>query len=241
MSSQRPAPKLGLCGPVLATLLSGLVGSTSPVGAGEIDTLLFGSLDAGSDTFLTVGAKAGLTSLEQDGFAALASVGGGRRAERGPDGPRARYTVAAAALAGYQWFFDWGAVAAFAGPETAREMLIAGPQFDALPTRYGLRLHGEVWARPTEATLLQASAVAGSARDSLWARLAWGYRLWETYLGPEAALYADGSGYAKWSLGLHGTDFALGRYSFRASAGLQSERGRGRACPYLTLSVWSPL
>ncbi|MGT2487131.1 cellulose biosynthesis protein BcsS [Methylobacterium oryzae CBMB20] len=92
-------------------------------------------------------------------------------------------------------------------PEIAREMLVAGPQLDVRPTRLGLRLHGEVWARPTEATLLQASAVAGSARDSLWARLAWGYRLWETYLGPEAALYADGTGYAKWSLGLHGTDF----------------------------------
>ena len=241
MPNQRPCPKIAGRAPVLAVLLAGQAAVSHPAGGSEIDTLLFGSLDAGGDTFLTVGAKVGLTSLAQDGFTALASVGGGRRAESGPDGPRTRYTVAAAALAGYQWVFDWGAVATFAGPEIAREMLIAGPLFDALPTRFGLRLHGEVWARPSEATLLQASAVAGSARDSLWARLAWGYRLWETYLGPEAALYTDGTGYAKWSLGLHGTDFALGRYSFRASAGLQSESGRGRACPYLSLSVWSPL
>ncbi|MEE7502769.1 cellulose biosynthesis protein BcsS [Methylobacterium mesophilicum] len=241
MASPRPAPTIAGRAPVLATLLSGLAGSPNPVGAGEIDALLFGSLDAGGDAFFTVGAKAGLTSLAQDGFAALASGGGGRRVECAPDGPRTRYTVAAAALAGYQWFFDWGAVAAFAGPEIAREMLLAGPQFDALPTRFGLRLHGEVWARPTEATLLQASAVAGSARDSLWTRLAWGYRLWETYLGPEAALYTDGTGYAKWSLGLHGTGFSLGGYSFRASVGLQSESGRSRAHPYLTLSVWSSL
>ncbi|WP_457107600.1 cellulose biosynthesis protein BcsS [Methylobacterium sp. P5_C11] len=214
---------------------------TVPARASEIDTLLFGSLDAGGDTFLTLGAKVGLSALAQEGFATLATVGGGRRAERGADGPRARYTVAAAAVAGYQWFFDWGVIAAFAGPEITKEMLLAAPRVDALPTRFGLRLHGEVWARPTEATLLQASVVAGSARDSLWARLAWGYRLWETYIGPEAALYTDATGYAKWSLGLHATDFSFGRYSVRASAGLQSETGRARASPYLTLSVWSPL
>ncbi|MEE7491468.1 cellulose biosynthesis protein BcsS [Methylobacterium oryzae CBMB20] len=241
MQRQRHRSRIAGLAPLICTGLAVIAGHAGAAAASEIDTLLFGSLDAGGDTFLTVGAKAGLTSLAQEGFAALASVGGGRRAEHGADNARTRYTVAAAALGGYQWFFDWGVVAAYAGPEIAREMLVAGPQLDVRPTRLGLRLHGEVWARPTEATLLQASAVAGSARDSLWARLAWGYRLWETYLGPEAALYADGTGYAKWSLGLHGTDFALGGYSFRASAGLQSETGRGRACPYVTLSVWSPL
>lgn len=241
MQSYRTAPKIHTRRPTALIVLAGIVGFASTAHASEIDTLLFGSLDAGGDTFLTLGAKVGLTSLAQEGFVALATVGGGRRTESGADGPRARYTVAAAALAGHQWFFDWGVVAAYAGLETTSEMLIAGPTRDALPTRFGLRLHGEVWARPTAATLLQATAVAGSARDSLWARLAWGYRLWETYLGPEAALYTDATGYAKWSLGLHGTDFALGRYSLRASVGLQTEPRRARACPYVTLSVWTPL
>ncbi|MGH1588595.1 cellulose biosynthesis protein BcsS [Methylobacterium phyllosphaerae] len=235
------ASKIGDFASGLFALISSIAFFTVPARASEIDTLLFGSLDAGGDTFLTLGAKLGLGDLAQEGFATLATVGGGQRAERGADGPRARYTAAAAAVAGYQWFFDWGVIAAFAGPEVAKEVLLAVPRVDVLPTRFGLRLHGEVWARPTEATLLQASAVAGSARDSLWARLAWGYRLWETYIGPEAALYTDATGYAKWSLGLHGTDFALGRYSVRASAGLQSETSRARAGPYLSLSVWSPL
>lgn len=216
MQSQRTASKIHARRRTTLILLAGIVGFSSTAHASEIDTLLFGSLDAGGDTFLTLGAKVGLTSLAQEGFVALATVG-------------------------HQWFFDWGVVAAYAGLETTSEMLIAGPTRDALPTRFGLRLHGEVWARPTAATLLQATAVAGSARDSLWARLAWGYRLWETYLGPEAALYTDATGYAKWSLGLHGTDFALGRYSLRASVGLQTESRRARACPYVTLSVWSPL
>ncbi len=184
MQSYRTAPKIHTRRPTALIVLAGIVGFASTAHASEIDTLLFGSLDAGGDTFLTLGAKVGLTSLAQEGFVALATVGGGRRTESGADGPRARYTVAAAALAGHQWFFDWGVVAAYAGLETTSEMLIAGPTRDALPTRFGLRLQGEVWARPTAATLLQATAVAGSARDSLWARLAWGYRLWETYLGP---------------------------------------------------------
>lgn len=208
--------------------------------AGEIDTLLFGSLDAGASTFLTIGAKAALGSLDRDGFVALASLGGGRRHEHGSEGPRQRYTASAAAVFGYQWMFDWGVVAAYAGPEAVMEMLIDGLGPSALPARSGLRLHGEVWARPTEATLLQATAVAGSTRDSVWARLAWGYDLWGAYIGPELAGYTDATGYRKMSLGLHATDFALGRYSFRVSAGLQSETGRRAACPYLTLAVWSP-
>lgn len=208
--------------------------------AGEIDTLLFGSLDAGASTFLTIGAKAALGSLDHDGFVALVSVGGGRRNEHGSEGPRQRYTASVAAVFGYQWLFDWGVIAAYAGPEAVMEMLIDGVGPSALPARSGLRLHGEVWARPTEATLLQANAVAGSSRDSVWARLAWGYDLWGAYIGPELAGYTDATGYRKVSLGLHATDFALGRYSFRVSAGLQSETGRRAASPYLTLAVWSP-
>ena len=40
--------------------------------------------------------RAMLSIYARSGIAALASVGGGRRTERGPDGPRARYTVATA-------------------------------------------------------------------------------------------------------------------------------------------------
>lgn len=218
----------------------GLAAHPLATSAGEIDTLLFGSLDASAATFLTVGAKAAWDSLDKDGFVALASLGGGRRDERGSTEARQRYTAGAALVVGYQWFFDWGVMAAYAGPEGVREMLLDRRGPSALEPHLGLRLQGEIWARPTAATLVQASAVAGSARDSVWARLAWGYRLWETYVGPEVAGYTDASGYRKWNLGLHGTDFALGRYSFRVSAGLQSETGRRGPGPYLALAVWSP-
>lgn len=217
--------------------------------AGEIDALVFGSVDAGAATFVTAGTKLGLGPLDHQGFAMLASVGGGLRSERGgcACAPRGgydlaltRYTVNGAVVLGYQWFFDWGVVAAFAGPEGTRDLLTDGHALSALPTRVGLRLHGEVWARPTEDTLLQATAIAGSARDSVWGRLAWGYRVWGTYLGPEASVYMDDTGYRKWNVGLHATDFAIGRYSFRVSTGVQTETNARRISPYVGVAVWRP-
>ncbi|MCJ2137031.1 cellulose biosynthesis protein BcsS [Methylobacterium sp. J-026] len=208
--------------------------------AGEIDTLLFGSLDAAAATFVTTGVKIGLPALDRDGAVVLASVGGGGRDERGPDGARRRYTAAGALVVGYQWYFDWGVVAAFAGPEFTREMLVGNRGPALLPARYALRLHGEIWARPTEATLLQMTVIVGSARDSLWARAAWGYRLWGAYLGPELSLYTDATGYRKWNFGLHATDFAVGRFAVRVSAGVQTETGRRTTGPYMALAVWSP-
>lgn len=221
-------------------LLLALASSPTLAGAGDLDLLLFGSLDAASSAFVNFGGKLGFGALDRDGFLMLASGGAGRRAERGPDGPRTRYTVGAAAVLGYQWVFDWGVVAAYAGPEGTMDTLVAALGFLPAPLHVGLRLQGEVWARPTDETLLQAAAIAGTSRNSLWARLAWGYRLWGTYLGPELSLFADETPYRKWSFGLHGTVLDLGGYGVRASAGLQSETGRRGPAPYVALAVWSP-
>ncbi|WP_279602226.1 cellulose biosynthesis protein BcsS [Methylobacterium sp. E-005] len=54
-------------------------------------------------------------------------------------------------------------------------------------------------------------------------------------------MYADASGYQKWNFGLHGTDFAIDRFSFRVSAGVQRETDRRAIAPYVALSVWSSL
>ncbi|WP_375464973.1 cellulose biosynthesis protein BcsS [uncultured Methylobacterium sp.] len=236
-----PTALLGLFGTVLVTLPGITV-------AGEIDTLVFGSLDAGAANFLTTGVKVAFDKLDREGFVVLASAGGGRRGE-GACGcapfisapSLTRYTALGAALVGYQWFYDWGVAAAFAGPEGSVEALTDGRSVAALPVQWGLRLHGEIWARPTKETLVQATAILGSARDSAWTRIGLGYRVWGTYLGPEASLYADATGYRKWNFGLHATDFALGSYSFRVSGGVQLETSARRPSPYVAVSVWTPL
>lgn len=211
------------------------------------DLVLFGSLDAGAATFLTTGAKLGLGQAGQDGFVALASLGAGQRTERAtcacaPAAPVlfTRHAAGGAALLGYQWVRDWGVAALYAGPEGSVEVLTGAGASAALPPRYGLRLHAEIWARPTDDTLVQGTAIVGTAREDLWTRLAWGYRLWGAYLGPEANLYADRAGYRKWALGLHATDFALGRFSLRVSAGVQAETGLHQADPYLSIATWTP-
>lgn len=216
--------------------------------AGEWDVVLFGSLDAGAATFLSAGAKVAPGGSTHDGFVLLAGVGAGQRRERGVCAcarmpvvsSLSRSTALGAAVVGYQWFHDWGVAALLVGPEGSVEVLSGSAGRLPLPPRWGLRLHGEIWARPSDETLVQATAILGSSREDAWGRLAWGYRLWGAYLGPEASLYADRTAYRKWNLGLHATDFALGRFGLRASAGVQFETGRGPG-PYLALAVWTPL
>ncbi|GJE28255.1 hypothetical protein LKMONMHP_3122 [Methylobacterium organophilum] len=209
-----------------------------------VHTILFGSLDAGRSSFTSAGAKVGLAGHDREGIAVLVSLGGGVRRERG-SGPASpvflRATMLGSALAGYQMVRPWGVAALFAGPEATAEALAGIDAFQMLKPRVGLRLHGEVWARPSDDTLVTLTLILGSARSDAYGRASFGYRIWGAYLGPEAALYADRTGYLKWSVGVHATDFALGAVSFRVSAGLQGETGEDDPCGYLTLAAWTPL
>ncbi|WP_244936549.1 cellulose biosynthesis protein BcsS [Methylobacterium currus] len=221
----------------------------------DVRTVLFGSLDAGRSTFVSAGAKVAPGRVSRDGVVALGTLGygvrperdwwGDKRAQAGIAPPRTlRHTVQAGALAGWQWVRDWGVAALFAGPELAFEVLDS-PGTRRLPApRIGVRVQGELWARPTEATLLTATLIGGTARGSAWSRISWGVRLPASsaaYLGPEAALYADRTGYRKWSLGLHATDFAVARVSVRVSAGWLYEEQVRRPGVYGTLTAWLPL
>ena len=216
---------------LLAPASPGLASASSPA-----SLLLFGSLEASPSVFVTTGAKVALDRIDREGFVALGSIGASRRQE----GTLNREIATGALVFGYQWFQDWGVVSAYAGPEGMAEAVTGCSCARILPPRFGLRLHGEVWARPSDETLLTATLILGSTRASAWGRLAWGYRIWGAYLGPEAALYLDGTGYTKWNLGLHATDFALGRFSLRVSAGLQQASARQDTSPYVGLTLWTP-
>ncbi|WP_232631465.1 cellulose biosynthesis protein BcsS [Methylobacterium sp. Leaf118] len=213
------------------------------------NAVLFSSLEAAASTFSTSGAKIAFDRFDRDGPVALVSVGSGVRLEGGGRLPvLIRTTALGAALGGYQFLRDGGSVAIFVGPEASIEML-AGPEAGRVqPLRAGLRLHGEVWARPSATTLATATLILGSARGDAWGRLSWGWSggdaLSGAYLGPEIALYADRTGYRKWGIGLHATDLALGKSRFRLSAGCQFEDpagAPGRAGPYLSLAIWNDL
>ena len=224
-----------------------LIAGGSPAAAEDagLRTVLFSSLDAGASVFSTSGAKVAFDRFDRDGPVVMVSAGNGMRLEGGGRLPvLVRTTLLGAALGGYQFVRPWGVVTVLAGPELSVEMLAGAGQAVLLPLRSGVRLHGEVWARPTEATLATATVILGSGRGDAWARLSWGYALFGAYLGPEAAAYLDHTGYRKWSLGLHATDYALGGYRFRLSAGCQFEgrvNASMRLSPYFGLALWNAL
>lgn len=231
--------------PLAAAFLAGPTWGPAMAEDTSLRTVLFSSLEAGASTFSTGGAKIAFDRFDRDGPVVLVSGGSGVRLEGGGRLPvLVRTTLLGAALGGYQFVQPWGVVTVLAGPELSAEMLTSAGGAMLLPLRSGLRLHGEVWARPTETTLATATVILGSARGDAWARLSWGYALFGAYLGPEASAFIDRTGYRKWSFGLHATDYAFGGYRFRLSAGYQFE-GRAdasmRPSPYVGLAIWNAL
>jgi hypothetical protein len=224
-------------------------------GRDEARLVLFGSLDAGRSAFVSAGAKVAPEGLDRDGIVVMPTLGGdlrqaGDRAARaanriGAAPPRHDRTALAGLLAGWQWAPDWGSVAVFAGGEAA-VATGGGPRSVHGPSAaYGARIQAEIWARPRAATLFTATLVAGSARASIWGRLSWGIRALAgllggdgAYLGPEASLYAERSGYTAWRLGLHATDAALGSGNVSVSAGWTGVEKVRHPGPYATLTAW---
>lgn len=254
MSAAVPCSRFAKIAALLAAILGGA--GLQPARAGEAEreavrTVLFGGFDAGSSSFVSAGAKHAFEDVNASGVLLMGGAGYGARFERDHNGPHARWglrpplvvrhTMIAHAMAGHQWSFDWGVVQVFAGPEIAYEYLASPYAGRREGPRLGGRVHGEVWARPTDETLLTLTAIAGSARTDVWSRASLGYRLWGVYLGPETALYADRTGYRKWTAGLHATGLELRTLTIRVSAGwLYEERAR-RTGAYVALSLWRPL
>lgn len=210
----------------------------SPARDDSLRTVIFGGIDGGASTFASAGFKRTLVGpLDRDGPAVLASVGYGAYFERRPAPGEARplhQTAVGAALGGYQWMLPWGAVGAFIGPEVAYETVRGRP--DREGPRLGLRGQAELWAHPTADTLVTGTAILGSARSDLWARVALGYRVWDkVFAGPEVAAYAT-STYRKEQFGVHLTGFEVSGVALRLSSGWQRESEDRRAGPYIGLS-----
>jgi Cellulose biosynthesis protein BcsS len=198
----------------------------------ELDTVLFGSLDAGRSVFVSAGFKRTLGgSLDRDGFVLMAGAGAAGEPERGPllNHATFRPTAHAHALLGYQWMLGRAAVTLLTGPEFDAEME-APNAWQSARTRFGLRGHAEVWAHPTPETLATATLIAGSAREHIWGRISGGYAFWPgVFLGPEASVYAR-EDYREWRLGGHLTGLKWGRFNFRLSGGyLQANDDRNGA------------
>jgi hypothetical protein len=192
----------------------------------QLDTVLFGSLDAGRTGYASAGFKrTWFGPLDKDGLATLAAIGYGGAPERvdafGQTG--FRHKASASALIGYQWFRGPMVLAGFVGPELDYEQEPAGA---AARPRFGARAQAEFWAHPTPSTLVTVTAIAGSARGHLWTRASAGYAVWErVFVGPEAAFYGT-SDYREWRFGAHVTGLRLWGVTLRLSGGVGEFDGK---------------
>jgi Cellulose biosynthesis protein BcsS len=206
----------------------------------ELDTVLFGSLDAGRSAFVSAGVKRTLGgSLDRDGFILMVGAAAGGAPERGPlmSGTTFQPAAQAYAMLGHQWMLGRATLSVLAGPEFDAEM-DAPSAWRSARTRFGLRGQLELWAHPTPATLATATLIAGSARGHLWARVSGGYAFWPgVFLGPEASFYAREDD-REWRLGAHLTGLKWGRFNFRLSGGyLHADDGQAGAYFGLTSYV----
>ncbi|HYF54597.1 MAG TPA: cellulose biosynthesis protein BcsS [Salinarimonas sp.] len=194
----------------------------APGRADDLRTVFFAGLDSGHSLHGHAGFKHALDgSLNASGFVALAVAGAS-----GPRPDKGRH-AGAALLAGYQWALPRWHVTLLAGPDLERDGRV----------RLGVRLQGEVWARPTDDTLLTLTAIAASGRPQGYARASAGYRLWgEVHAGPEVS-YKTEPGWREARVGAHVTGFAFAGVTWRVSAG-RSLPGTGRAGTYAGLSGW---
>lgn len=233
-----------LLGASLAVLLVTSTGRAdeAPVyGGSSFNTVLFGSLDAGRSAFFSAGVKRSLAgSLDESGPVLLAGVGGGGSPEDPQAGSLQSSSIRPAAqgsvLLGYQWTHGPVTFSGLIGPEIDSERQSNGVS-DWFRTRLGIRGHAELWAHPTSETLLTATAIAGSAREHVWARTSAGYAFWkDIFIGPELALYRT-SDYREWRVGAHVTGLTWGRWNLRLSGGaLRTDEDRTGA--YLGVTAY---
>ncbi len=197
--------------------------SASDESAPELNTVLFGSLDASRTGYASAGFKRTWQgSLDRSGLVTLATVGYGGSPERvdthGEENAF-RHKASASALLGYQWISGPVVLAGYLGPELDYER---DPDFtgQAARPRFGLRAQGELWAHPTPQTLLTSTVIAGTARGHLWSRVSGGYAVWDkVFVGPEVIHYRTDD-YREWRAGLHATGLSLGRFTLRLSGGI---------------------
>lgn len=200
--------------------------------------VLFGSLESGDGKMhASAGFKQALgqSDLDTGGFRMMAKLGGSqepglRRPKRGT-----LWKAEAQVLFGYEWRIGDVFLALYAGSDAEAEyyrdaMLIA------YRVRLAPRVHADLWATPTERTMVQASAYVSALDFRAWGRLTGGWAVAPSlYLGPEIEAYRQ-TDYAKLRLGAHltGVEALGGRW--RLSVGWEKARGRP-AQTYVTLGA----
>ncbi len=126
----------------------------------------------------------------------------------------------------------------FFGPELQYHYLSPNDPDNRLHGRqFGLRFAAELWAEPTDATMVAADVAFSTIVSNYSGRIAFGWKMFDMfYAGPESQVYG-GDGYAQWRFGAHVTSLKTGETTeWSAAGGLAIDTDR-RASAYLRLGL----
>lgn len=204
---------------------------------GPLATVIFGSLEAGpAKSFAAIGLKRAVTGgLDASGFRTLLKLGLAREQAGGIPPRGIAWKAESHALIGHEWRVGDTFVSLYAGADQESDYRETGGALRHA-SRFGARLQGDLWATPTDDTLIQASAYVSSLDRRIWGRLAPGWLVARgAWLGPEIEAYRQRD-YSKLRLGLHLTGLRLLGVTWRLSAGWEKESAR-RGQAYGTLGL----
>ncbi|RDJ27356.1 cellulose biosynthesis protein BcsS [Bosea caraganae] len=201
--------------------------------------VFFGSLEAGpGKTFTSFGSKQafGADGLDAGGFRLMNKLGLSREQARRLVPRGKAYKVESQFLIGYEWRFSDSFFSLYAGPDIEAEYRELGCGCYYGVSRISARLQADLWATPTDATMVQLSAYVSGLDRRAWGRLALGHKIDRgLHLGPEVELYRQ-SGYDKLRVGLHLTGLRLFGATWRLSGGWEDTSDRDVGA-YATLGV----
>ncbi len=192
----------------------------------RISGVLFAGYDNAAGRFGSAGFKRRVRgSIDQTGTTLMTTLGFGEDIQRdrfSPNGRKRTLTLQTRNFVGFQYVGANAGWAVHIGTET-----IASEERPSFHQRVnaGFAAAMDFWGKPSPGVFTEISVVAGSARESIWARGAAGYALpsgmsvlRKAHWGPEMILYVDEqSRFGR--LGLHVGPLTLWRLHLSTSVG----------------------
>lgn len=204
-----------------------------------ISWVIFGSMEAGpTKGFGSTGVKRAIGgSLADSGFRLFVKAGFSREETRNQGWHGLTDKAEVQALIGYEWRIGDNFISLYAGYDSESERSLDAFAISPISNYYGARLQADLWAVPTERTMLHASGYISSINGRLWARLSPGWQMPAGfYVGPEIEAYRERD-YSKLRLGLHVTNLRFMGLAWRLSGGWQTTSDRP-AEAYATLGLY---
>jgi hypothetical protein len=158
--------------------------------------------------------------LANEGFTLKALIAGGSyQYQSGTTDITGRQALAAV-MPGWRFKGDRFEFVVFAGPDLQSHHLTPDDPGNRLRgTSIGLRVGGDIWYQPTDMMMATASVSASTIGPNIWARAAFGWRLFNwAWVGPEASAFGDHS-YSELRIGIHATAFKTGLFEWSAGVG----------------------